>query len=218
MTQRSVIRIVMAASLLAGAPLAASAQDKPITWNVGGGATLPMSDSGDRFETGFNFVGGLRFNATETFGIQAEYGFNGHGVKSNLLNVSSFDASHQMQYIDLNLVFHTKEGDGASFYGVLGGGYYYRKVEITQFVGNAVVPYCDPWLYFCYSTVVPVEQILGSRSNWKPGFDVGVGIAFKQFYLESRYHYITGDEFTLPNGSTVKNSGQYLPLTIGFRF
>ena len=218
MSASSLIRVVMAMALLAGVPLAASAQDKPITWNIGGGATLPMSDSGDRFDTGFNLVAGLRFNVAETFGVQFEYGFNRLGVKGDVLDATDFDASHQMHYIDLNLVFHTKEGDGASFYVVAGGGAYYRKVEITRFVGNAVVPVCDPWLYICYTEVVPVESILGSRSSWKAGFDVGAGVAFNSLYLESRYHYVIGDEFTLPGGGTQKANGQYLLFTAGFRF
>ena len=218
MSQSSLMRVAVAMSLLAGAPLAASAQDKPVTWNIGGGVTLPMSDTGDRFDTGYNLVGGLRFNAGETFGVQIEYGYNSMDVKGDLLDVTDFDADHQMQSIDLNLVFHSPDGNAAGFYALAGGGAYYRKVEITRFVGNVAVPICDPWLYICYTDVVPVESILGSRSSWKPGFDVGAGFTIKQLYVEGRYHYVMGDEFTRLDGTTEKANGQYLLFTAGFHF
>src|SRR5262245_30155123 len=214
-------RLLVVLASIGGA--VAGADERKFSGNVGAGGVFPTSSSGDRFKTGFNFNLGCSYIASSKVAVQVEYGYNSLGVKGRVLNATDFDANHLMYYFDLNLVLKTPSDRNVGFYGLIGGGYYYRKVEITRFAGNALVPVCDPWLYVCYTTVVPVENILGSRSSWDPGFDVGAGISFKagesaRIYVESRYHYIFGDEFRLPTGGTQKATGQYLPLTVGVRF
>ena len=38
------------------------------------------------------------------------------------------------------------------------------------------------------------------------------------FYVEARWHYMWGPEFTNGNGEKVNANGQYFPITFGFRF
>jgi hypothetical protein len=113
-------------------------------------------------------------------------------------------------------------------YIVAGPGAYHRSVAITQYVGNGVI--CDPWYYICGT--YPVSSVIGSRSEWDAGINVGGGIGIpigqhSEFYIETRYHYVWGQtvpapaagqlptSITVPTGST---SGAYWPLTFGIRF
>lgn len=189
----------------------------PIFGFLGGGASFPLSESGDRFTTGWVFHGGLGYNFGHTFGLQAEGLWSVYGVKADALNATDVDASHRMQYGALDAVVHLFRGP-FSAYVVGGGGIYYRRVELTQFAGTTVVPFCDPWLYYCYPSVASVEEVLGSRSSTDFGLNGGVGASYRitsglKFYAEGRYHYMFGPEI---GGENI--NGQYLPITVGLRF
>ena len=97
----------------------------------------------------------------------------------------------------------TKPASPVRGYVVAGPGAYYRKVEITEYVGSGVI--CDPWYYVCGT--YPVTAVVGSRGGWDFGFNVGGGVGFKigessEFFIETRYHYVAGPEIvsatTLP--------------------
>ena len=106
---------------------------------------------------------------------------------------------------------------------LLGGvGVYYRTVNVTT-PGTGYTSICDPWWGVCYPAVVPVDYIIGNKYAWDMGVDVGAGITYRvgeyaEVYAEARYHYIWGNEYTLPNGNKVKANGRYFPITFGFRF
>jgi hypothetical protein len=75
----------------------------------------------------------------------------------------------------------------------------------------------------CYPALVEVDRIIGDRSSWDPGINLGGGLNFKMgdsasFYVEARWHYMWGPEFTNGNGEKVNANGQYFPITFGFRF
>ncbi len=111
-------------------------------------------------------------------------------------------------------------------YIVAGPGMYYRKVEITEYVGTGVI--CDPWYYVCGA--YPVEAVLGSRGGWDFGFNFGGGVGFAlgdsgEFYIETRYHYVMGPGDRVGHAAAGRRpgtggsaNGQYVPLTFGFRF
>jgi hypothetical protein len=72
-------------------------------------------------------------------------------------------------------------------------------------------------------TAVSIDRILGDRSSWDPGINVGGGLTLKLgesalFYVETRWHYTWGPEFTDLQGNTQKANSQYFPVTFGFRF
>ena len=53
--------------------------------------------------------------------------------------------------------------------------------------------------------------------NFGAGVAIGIGES-ALFYVEMRWHYMWGPEFTDGQGVTQKANGQYLPVTFGFRF
>jgi opacity protein-like surface antigen len=225
------------AAVLAAAP--AAAQDKPVQVTLGGGYTSVMGAAADHgVNHGGNFTLGVIFNVNPVISIQGEYAWNGMQKKRLSLPVNivpieggtptDFFADGNMQYGTANMVFHGNPAGKSQPYGIVGLGLYYRPVAITTpGVGYATV--CDPYWYVCYPTVVAVDKIVGERSSTDFGMNFGGGVNFKMtdatsIYFEVRYHYIWGPEIPAtdrPTGGTTtsfKANGQFLPITVGFRF
>lgn len=203
--------------LMAMAPLASAQADKPFSFSIGGGASIPLSDSADRFDTGWNFTAGATWNVNDRFGLRLDYLYSDHDVKGELFD-GDLDANHSMQYAAASFVLGTPRGDGPRFYLVGGPALYFRAVEITRFEGTSFQTFCDPWLFACFTDVVPIETIVGSRDVTDWGLQGGAGMSFRvtdgaRLFLEARYHYVFGDDF---EGS--RANGQYIPITLGVEF
>lgn len=113
-----------------------------------------------------------------------------------------------------------KQEEHFGFHLLGGGGFSFRDVEIAQFAGVGVAPYCDPYLLACYATPIAVSQVIGSRDSFDFGLDAGLGAYAMlspplRLYLEARYHDLWGPEFEGPNGDRVDSDGQYLPVVLG---
>jgi opacity protein-like surface antigen len=230
---RRLVTFMFVAALVAAVP--ASAQERKINWNAGGGYTFSLGEVRNHLGDGYNVNFGLTFNVTPVVGIQAEYSFNGLGSKELTIPVSAlpggastntpFSADMNMQFWDFNLVFKPQLEGKAHPYFVAGAGIYYRPVKVTT-PGVGYVPgYCDAFWYYCSpGGFVPVTNIVGSRSSTDFGVDVGAGVDIQMserasLYLEARYHYIWGPSVTAPTtNTTLKANGQFLPLTVGIRF
>jgi opacity protein-like surface antigen len=222
--------VIVIAVLLGFMPLTASAQDRPVHFNLGGGPTFVMGDIGERFNTGWGPAVGLTFDANEKLSFQFEYAYRWFSIPEEAdATLGLLDANHQTHQLDFNLIANLTSPDSPVRAYIVGGpGSYYRKVEITRYAGTGVI--CDPYYYVCGA--YPVEAVLGSRGGWDFGFNVGAGVGFAlgedgEFYIETRYHYVWGPEIAaatpLPAGVTTTSTGgttngQYMPLTFGFRF
>jgi opacity protein-like surface antigen len=230
----------VAAALLIAVPAAAQ-DEKPVQINVGGGFTGVYGAGSDRIGNGGNFTLGVIFHTKSALSFQGEYGWNGMKQKQLTVNVfpqplesggtpTNFFADANMQYGDINAILEPKNNSRTRPYGLVGMGVYYRPVTIsTPGVGYATV--CDPYWYVCYPTLVPVETIVGKRSSTDFGMNFGGGVNVKMtdttsIFFEIRYHYIWGptiggDAQVNPlSGTTAatKANGQFLPITVGFRF
>lgn len=232
---------LVVAALLAAAP--ATAQDeKKVQLNIGGGFTGVYGAAADHIGNGGNFTLGVIFNVNPKIGIQGEYGWNGIGKKQLTHDVcatnpcagpfipTDFFADGNMQYGDANVIFTPSRASKAQPFVLAGLGVYYRPVNITT-PGVGYTTICDPYWYVCYPTLVPVDQVVGSRSSTDFGMNFGGGVNYKltdaaSIYFEVRYHYIWGPEIDpslrpaqLPaNTTNFKANGQFLPITVGFRF
>jgi hypothetical protein len=160
-------------------------------------------------------------------GIQVDYnylGFNPQNVPvpANLPTdaPTSFDARHWVHAGLFDLVLRPgAKGSPIGFYALAGIGIYNRSVNLTTPSVGFVPGFCNPWWYVCYpGGLVPIDQVVGSSASTDMGINVGAGINLKSFFVEARYHYIWGPEFTDKNGTTQKANGQYLPITFGLRF
>jgi hypothetical protein len=194
-----------------------------VGFNIGGGLSIPISDAGDRFQTGGSFQLGFTYSFSSRLGVQAEYLYSSYDIQGEVLNETGVEGSHVMQYGDLNAIYRVLLPQPLGVYLVAGPGIYYRRVTLAEIAGTAVVPYCDPWLYICYGDTVAVADVLGTRSRTDFGLNAGVGVSLRIFggpislYAEARYHYIFSGDIDTPAGPK-KATGQYLPIVLGFRF
>jgi hypothetical protein len=218
------------------APAVARAQgERPVHLNIGGGFTVPVSDVSDRFSTGGGFNIGMLIEppATPAFGMQIEYGYNSlsgedkqiplSATPTGILNSTALiESHHTMHYVDFNGLLKVPGDALIKPYAIGGGGMYYRTVSLTT-PDVGYTTWCDPYWYVCYPTAVEIDRVVGDRDSWDPGINVGGGVTVKLgqealFYVESRWHYMWGPEFTDADGVTQKANGQYFPVTFGFRF
>jgi hypothetical protein len=234
---RHTLGIILAAGLVTALPMTALAQDDRVKISLGGGFTAPNSEVRDRLGDGYNINFGVQVNVTPVIGIEGLYSFNGLGQKRISIPVSAtpngstgvptdFFADMNMQYGTISLVVQKPDG-GVRPYGLVGLGVYYRPIKVTTPSVGFVPGYCDPWWYVCYpGGFVPVENIVGERSSTDFGTDFGGGVNFGAVFTELRYHYIwgptvptTGPTQPLPGVSAERKAdGQFLQLSVGFRF
>jgi hypothetical protein len=226
----------MGVILFAAAPAQAQYEDRPVHVNIGGGFTTPVSDVSERFGTGGNFSIGLLFEPPQTpmFAFQVEYAYNGLAgqdteiplyptpVLGGTVGGALIESHHNMQYISFNAMVRPGGDAMLKPYVTGGGGAYYRSVSLTT-PSVGYTTWCDPYWYVCYPTLVEVDRIIGDRSSWDPGINIGAGLTFKMgdsalFYVETRWHYMWGPEFTDTGGVVRKANGQYFPVQFGFRF
>jgi opacity protein-like surface antigen len=227
-------KLLFGAFLAVAVSAPAWAQDeKPVQVNLGGSVTMPLSEVKDRFGTGGGFNIGVLFvpPAAPHFGVQVEYGYNHLAGEDKTITISQIpggplsgtaliESHHNMQYIDFNAL--ARGGGPVSPYAIGGFGMYYRQVSLTT-PDVGYTTWCDPYWYVCYPTAVAIDKVIGERSSWDPGIDLGGGISFKigessRFYVETRWHYMWGPTFKDTAGVEHKANGQYLPITFGFRF
>jgi opacity protein-like surface antigen len=229
---RALCTLVIGAVLVSAIP--ASAQDeKRVNFGIGGGYTFTSGETRNHLGDGYNVNVGVIINATPMFGIGVDYTYNGLGEKQLSIPVSptpgatpvptDFFANMNMQYFNFNAVIKPHMEGAVKPYFVGGVGVYYRPVEVTTPAVGYIPPYCDPFWYYCSpGGFVPVDKIVGSRSETDFGIDFGGGVNFKvsdgaAVFVEVRYHYIFGKDYT--SGTTTKNSSSsYIPITFGIRF
>jgi len=221
---RNSVYALLGAAFLALSPSVASAQ-RPIHVNLGGGPTWNLGDLGKHFGMGWGPAIGVTYDINPKIGVQFEYAYRFFDIKDDapFFGATRFSANHTTHQLDFNLVATVTQPDSpVRGYIIAGPGMYHRAVDITEYVGTGVI--CDPYYYICGS--YPVSAVIGSRSSWDFGFNFGGGVGFKigdeaEFYVESRYHYVSGPEIKsnvvtgTQGGST---TGNYIPLTFGFRF
>jgi len=228
-------KLLMGAFLLTvvAATPARAQGDRPVHVNIGGGFTVPVSDVADRFSTGGNFTIGAIFEPTPAFGLQVEYAYNGLSGQDKFIPLqvtpvaaangqALIESHHNMQYINFNGILQVHGNTLIKPYAIGGGGFYYRSVSLTT-PDVGFTTWCDPYWYVCYPTAVSIDRVVGDRSSWDPGMNVGGGVTVRLgesalFYVETRWHYVWGPEFTDAQGATQKANGQYFPVTFGFRF
>jgi opacity protein-like surface antigen len=216
----------MASAAILAVAQAASAQDRPVTFNVGAGPIIPTGDVADRFDTGVTVPFGVTFNIGENVGIQGEYSYSWmNGPDATITPIGGdptlLESNHSMHMGNANVVFKPTTSGPVGGYALGGIGVYRREVELTT-PAVGLVTVCDPFWYVCFPTAVPVDQVVGSRSTTDFGINFGGGVTFaRRFYVEVRYHYIWGPEFERPEalgGGTVNANGHYVPIIFGVRF
>lgn len=204
---------------------ARSAAPNRFTFNIGGGPSFIAGDASDVFDTGGLFQIGAGYRFAPEGAVQLVYSWSRYDVEERLIEDATIDAYHTLQYLSAEAVYEPIIGAtgpvGVYFLG--GPGLYYRVATVREFTGAAVLPYCDPWLFYCYPTAVETSRVVGTRDDWNFGLTGGVGVVFRLsayagIFIEGRYHYVWGDDFTDAEGRERSSDTQYIPVVGGFRF
>ncbi len=204
------------AALVAAVP--AAAQEKPYSVTLGGAIVGPLSDSADRFTTGFGFTAGVTWHINEQIGLTGDYVWSALGVQDDwtgLIASRPVDVTPRVQFGTVDVRFQAPPAK-ARLYALAGVGFYHRTVAMAT-TGTGDITVCDPWWFVCSPGPVPVGSVNRTHSSNDLGINVGAGITAGRFFAEIRYHFTWGPSFETPDGAQ-DATGKFLPLTLGFVF
>ena len=204
-------KIVCFSLLIAGA---LGAQEVPrFSFDIGGGFTEPVGNTGRHLDAGWNLGGGAGFNFSQYVGAMVQVDYNRFGINGATLRSGGFpDGDVNVFSATLDPIIHLTPRGKFDIYLIGGGGLYRRTQEFTQ-PGLAAVTAFDPFFGF-YTAAVPTTQVLASYTVNKPGVNGGMGIALGskwrgKFFAEARYHRIFMNNYLHTD---------YVPVTLGFRW
>jgi|HubBroStandDraft_3_1064219.scaffolds.fasta_scaffold33652_1 hypothetical protein len=198
--------------LLAGS-LHAQTEVQRFTFDIGGGFTQPVGNTGRHLDEGWNVTGGFGYNFNQYVGAMVDLGYNSFGINSTTLsNIGVPGGDVQVFSATLDPIVHLTPHSHFDLYIIGGGGMYRRQQDFTA-PSTATFTGFDPFFGF-FPVTVPATQILSSYSVIKPGVDIGAGVALGtkwhgKFFAEARYNriYMGADRHT-----------DYIPVTFGFRW
>jgi hypothetical protein len=203
------------ALLLVAAPRAYSQEYSPLRWYIMGGANVPLSNTADILQSGYNFGFAVTWREPgRPVGVRFDFNYASNNATRELQNQGS-------QATGLNITGGWADIWSASVnleaqhlfspttYGYLIGGIgaYYTQVQLTEY-GYGYV--CNPWWGYCYYG--SGNAVVASNSTTRFGWNGGVGMAFRlqgpTLFIEARYTRI----------ETSPQPLEFVPITIGLRF
>lgn len=183
------------------------------TFDLGGGFTTPVGNTGRHLDEGWNVGGGFGVNFSQYVGAMIKLDYNRFGINGATLDAVGFPGGNINVFsATLDPIVHLTPRGRFDLYLIGGGGLYHRTQEFTQ-PGVATFTAFDPFFGF-YTAALPTTQILSSYTVNKPGVNGGLGIAFGtkwhgKFFAEARYHRIFMNSYAHTD---------YVPVTLGFRW
>ncbi len=190
-----------------------NAQETPrFLFNVGGGFTNPVGNTGRHLDYGWNARGGAGVNFSSHVGVNLNVGIDSMGINnSTLRNAGVPGGSVRVFSATLDPIIHLNPKGHADFYITGGGGLFHRTQDFTQ-PAIGVARGFDPF-FGSFPVAFQTNQVLASNSVVKPGVDAGAGVAFGskwhgKFFAEARY-----DRIYMRNSHT-----DFVPVTFGFRW
>jgi outer membrane protein with beta-barrel domain len=193
--------------------LHAQQETQRFSFDLGGGFTQPVGNTGRQLDEGWNLTGGFGYNFSQYFGTMIDLGYNSFGISTSTLNNLGFPGSGVHIFsATLDPVVHLTPRSHFDLYVTGGGGLYRQQQDFTQ-PSLATVTGFNPFFGF-YPVTVPTTEVLSSYSVIKPGVDIGAGIGLGtkwhgKFFAEARYDRI----FITANRHT-----DYIPVSFGFRW
>lgn len=205
-------RVIMTGLLV----LTAGLEGQERRWNMhfGGGPSFARAAMRDFVNHGFHFGGGGGVNLSREFGLIGEFRYNSFGVnESTLRRFEMPDGRTYVWSLSLNPALNFNSEGRLGGYVIGGYGMYRRTIQFTRpTLRPALI--CDFWWGFCSNVLVPANQVLGSftttRGGWNGGggVTVGLGPSGAKFFVELRYHQML----------TASRSTQFVPVTAGLRW
>jgi opacity protein-like surface antigen len=182
--------------------------------SAGAGVSFPTADASGNFNTGWDldFRGG--YNISRDFLADLDFSYNHWGLSNRALARFGQPGGYgDVWSLTFAPEIRVAPRGRLDPYIIVGAGLYHRGLTLTQ-PATVQTIFCDPFFGYCYPAIVGVNQVVGSFSTYKGGFNAGGGIEFRlngplKLFAEARYN----EMFTTrgPNLS-------YLPLTFGVRW
>ncbi len=165
--------------------------------------------------TGWNFDVRGGYRATENVALDLDFNYN----RWNLNNAALARFGEPGGYTTIWSVSFTPVIYGSPHwhiapYALAGPGVYYRNLSLTQ-PGLINSLACDPFWGYCFPATFGVDQVVGSATTYKMGFNAGAGVEFPfghsplKVFGEARYSRMFtthGEDLT------------FVPVTFGLRW
>jgi hypothetical protein len=197
-----------------------------LTYEAGGGANGPTSDSSPYITWGGNFTVGAGYRFNPYVSLLTEYQFIDDKLPGAIIAETGSNGGHaHIWSLTLDPVVDLLPKSTNSVY-VTGEGGFYRKV--TSFTDPQQTYYCD--YFYCYPGVV--NAVVGHFSSNQGGWSIGGGFTHRlggiygdgkaKLFAEVRYlDVLTPAVTTSANGLPVTSVGadtKVIPITLGVRF
>jgi opacity protein-like surface antigen len=200
---------------LALAAMPAAAQNwSRFSFHAGGGFTKPVRSTENRVDMGFNLGAGAGVYLTKHVGVNVDFGYNELNLSQRVLETAGVPGgSGRLYSVTLNPIIRFNPEGRFDPYITFGGGFYRRTVEFTEPTISVVTGF-DPFYGF-FPVAIPANQVLGSFSQNKGGWNGGAGFAVRVFgdsraklFAEARFHQV----YTSPVRTSL------IPVTFGIRW
>jgi hypothetical protein len=204
--------VVTSGLLLLASTILGAQETQRFSFDIGGGFTNPVGNTGRHLDDGWNVGAGFGVNFSPHLGVMLDLGYNSMGINSGTLGNLGFGGGNLNVFsATIDPVVHLNPHGHLDVYVTGGGGLYHRYQDFTQ-PAVATVTGFDPFFGF-FPVNVPVNQVVSSYSVNKPGIDVGMGVAFGtkwrgKIFAEARYNRIFMGAYHT----------DYVPVTFGYRW
>jgi len=172
------------------------------SYNVGGGASTPLNPTGQYAGVSGNFAMGAGYNINKKNSIIGEFMWSNLPPNRFALHpINALSGKSNLYSATANYRYNLNRISGSVFgaYAIAGGGWYYRKSQISQDynvpVGTVCTPFYFWWGYTCEAGYVPTDNVIASSGSSAGGVNAGTGFTIRlgdlgwKFYAEARYHY-----------------------------
>jgi opacity protein-like surface antigen len=178
------------------------------SFDLGGGFTQPVGNTGRFLNDGWNVQGGVGYNFSNYIGVMGQLDYNSMGMNGTALGSSGFTGGDIHVFsATIDPIVHLTPKSHFDVYAIGGGGLYHWYQQFsapTGIVSNS----------FAGSFPLVIPSVGDAYSVNKPGWNAGMGVALGtkwhgKVFAEARYVHIF-----LNNGQR----GDYVPVTFGFRW
>jgi|HubBroStandDraft_5_1064220.scaffolds.fasta_scaffold458934_1 hypothetical protein len=178
------------------------------SFELGGGFTQTVGNTGRYLNDGWNIQGGVGYNFSPYIGVMGELGYTQLGFNGATLgNLGYPGGGVNVLSATIDPIVHLTPRSHFDLYAIGGGGLYHWYENFSAPTG-AVTPFATG----SFPLVIPNAG--DQYSVNKPGFNAGMGVALGtkwhgKVFAEARYVHVF-----LNNGER----GDYIPVTFGFRW
>ncbi len=178
------------------------------SFELGGGFTQTVGNTGRYLNDGWNIQGGVGYNFSPYIGVMGELGYTQLGFNGATLgNLGYPGGGVNVLSATIDPIVHLTPRSHFDLYAIGGGGLYHWYQNFSAPTG-VVTPFATG----SFPLVIPNAG--DEYSVNKPGFNAGMGVALGtkwhgKVFAEARYVHIF-----MNNGER----GDYIPVTFGFRW